>query len=118
MLPWMLSSYVSNPSLTAAGTLREARNAGESAAMALENRIESLELACAGLWQLLKSKHGYTDEELVAAVRDVDARDGKVDGKVGRNPSEAACPHCGRNLLTRRTDACSWCGQPLGRSPL
>ena len=118
MLPWMLSNYVSSPTPLGAATIREARNAGESATMLLENRVESLELACAGLWQLLKSKHGYTDDDLVAAVTEVDAKDGKVDGKLGRPVADATCPHCGRNQLTRRAAKCSWCGLDLGRAPL
>jgi hypothetical protein len=77
----------------------------------LEDRIDALELACAGLWRLLKAKHGYTDDELAAAITDVDAADGKVDGKMRSRPSE--CPACGRQLLTRSREKCSWCGARL-----
>lgn len=39
-------------------TAADARLAAESVVMPLESRIEHLELACAGLWTLLKKKHG------------------------------------------------------------
>lgn len=81
----------------------------------LERRIESLELACAGLWTLLKEQHGYTDEELVEAVRQVDLRDGTEDGKI--SGSIEVCPQCNRKMLTRKSPNCSWCGAELARSP-
>jgi hypothetical protein len=81
----------------------------------LTRRIEGLELACAGLWELLKKHHGYTDTEIVAAIREVDLRDGVEDGRV--RVSDAACPHCGRQLLSRKSPNCSWCGAELAKSP-
>lgn len=88
----------------------------ESAVIPLETRLDYLELACAGLWKILKDKHGYTDEELVSSIQAVDAMDGKVDGKIGR--AARACPHCDRKLLTRDSPKCSWCGGELGHRPL
>ncbi len=90
--------------------------ASEKVSQELSRRIESLELACAGLWELLKAKHSYTDEELIAAVRGVDLKDGKQDGRV--LVTDAKCPQCGRHLLSRKSPNCSWCGADLGRAPL
>ncbi len=90
--------------------------ATERVSQDLNRRIESLELACAGLWELLKAKNGYTDEELVAVIREVDLRDGKEDGRV--RPTDEKCPSCGRQLLSRKSPNCSWCGADLGRGPL
>ena len=90
--------------------------AAEEVGMQTGRRIDSLELACAGLWELLKTKHGYTDEELVAAIHKIDMLDGKIDGHA-RDP-EATCPHCGRKLLARRSPNCSWCGMEIERNPL
>ncbi len=78
-------------------------------------QLQALELTCAALWTILKEKNGYTDEELIKAIHDVDARDGTVDAKI----SEAArvCPLCKRKVLTRNPTKCSWCGgnlSPLG----
>ena len=82
---------------------------------ALENRIEALELACAGMWDLLKAKHGYSDEEIVDHIHAVDLRDGKLDGKF--SPVDSVCPHCGKKLLTRSRKRCVWCGAELKMSP-
>jgi hypothetical protein len=92
-------------------TSGEVRRSAESAVMPIEHRLDYLELACAGLWNLLKAKHGYTDEELVASIQEVDARDGNVDGKIGRASRD--CPHCHRKLLTRDSPKCAWCGGAL-----
>lgn len=90
--------------------------ATEQVSRQLNRRIESLELACAGLWELLKSKHGYSDEELVEAVRQIDLKDGVEDGRL--RLTDEVCPSCGRKLLTRSSPKCSWCGAELDRGPL
>lgn len=77
----------------------------------LEARLQALELTCAGLWGLLKTRHGYSDDELMAAIAEVDARDGQVDGKIAH--AAKMCPSCGRKLLIRSSAKCAWCGQPL-----
>lgn len=81
---------------------------GQHQTEALEDRIDSLELALAGLWRLLKTKHGATDEELIAAITEADGEDGKVDGRIRNRATD--CPSCGRPLLTRTRGVCSWCG--------
>jgi hypothetical protein len=81
----------------------------------LTRRIEGLELACAGLWELLKQRHGYTDADIVACIREVDLRDGVEDGRV--RVTDAACPQCGRQLLSRKSPNCSWCGAELPKAP-
>lgn len=83
--------------------------------MVLESRIEALELSCAGLWDLLKARHGYTDEEIAEHIRMVDLRDGRLDGKT--HPPEQFCPNCKRKLLTRSRKRCVWCGVELAPTP-
>ena len=81
----------------------------------LELRIQALELTCAALWTILKDKNGYTDDELINAIHEVDARDGAVDGKISH--IARVCPHCNRKVLTRNPTKCSWCSgnlSPLG----
>lgn len=104
------------PVINSGASATDARLAAESVVMTIESRMDYLELACAGLWTLLKQKHGYTDDELIAAIQEVDARDGNIDGKIGR--SGRTCPHCQRKLLTRDSPKCSWCGGALGHRPL
>jgi hypothetical protein len=82
----------------------------------IAHRLDALELACSGMWMLLKTKHGYTDEELTQAIHAVDARDGVVDGKM--TPPQAVCPACGRHALTRQRSRCLWCGAEMTSAPL
>ncbi len=89
--------------------------AADEVERALSRKIEGLELACAGLWELLKRNHGYTEQQLIDAIREVDMRDGKADGKI--KPTEETCPKCGRKLLTKRKTNCSWCGAQIERAP-
>jgi hypothetical protein len=81
----------------------------------LEARLEALELACGGLWELLKTKHGYSDEELVRVIHELDARDGVMDGRV--TPLKENCPNCGRQLVTKQRKRCVWCGAELALKP-
>ena len=114
MLPWMLSGFAQP--VTVGQSPADTRLAVEQGTQALEARVDSLELACAGLWQLLKQKHGYTDEDIVAAIHEVDAADGSVDGKHRLN-QRLMCPHCHRQLLTQRSKNCNWCGKEISRPP-
>lgn len=95
--------------------LRTGSQGRSAEAIALEERIDRLELACAGLWDLLKTRHGYTDEDIVRHIHAVDLRDGKLDGKT--SPREGLCPLCRRKLATRSRKRCIWCGGPLGPVP-
>ena len=83
--------------------------------MMLNARLDALELACAGLWLFLKARHGYTDEDLAGVIQDLDARDGKVDGRM--TPLQEMCPACGRKLATRQRKRCVWCGAELAKRP-
>ena len=112
MYGYLFPSYQANLGVTPT----EAANTAERVIMPIDNRLQHLELACAGLWELLKSKHGYTDADLMAAIQTVDSRDGVVDGKVGH--ASQTCPHCHRKVLTRNNSKCGWCGGDLMAAPL
>jgi len=76
----------------------------------IEARLHSLEIACAGLWELLKQKNNYSDQELIAAIKAVD----------DRNTSQAnltKCPVCGHPMLTHNHAKCLWCGADLQAKP-
>ena len=112
MFGFMLSSY--RPSAGRSGaTTGELRSIAKDSTRDVTRRLEGLELACAGLWELLKTKHGYSDDDLVAMIREVDLRDGKLDGKITKSARD--CPSCGRKLLLRKSPNCSWCGAAVGK---
>lgn len=111
MFGFMFPTPTSGSSLGSGPSASEVRVIAEGPTKELKNRVESLELACASLWELLKAKNGYTDEELVAMIREVDLRDGKLDGRMSK--AAVDCSSCGRKLLSRKSPNCHWCGTAI-----
>ena len=115
MLGFMFAGYRSGMHSRSGPSSSEVRSIAERPAKELSRRVDGLELACVGLWELLKSKHGYTDEDLVTMIREVDLRDGKLDGRIRKTATN--CASCGRQLLTRRSPNCHWCGAEISKGP-
>lgn len=103
MSPGPSGTYASPSGVRSEGELR-------SKDAEIEARLNSLELACAGLWKLLKEK-GLNNDELVRAIEAVDMMDGQKDGKI--KPQVEVCRSCGRRALSRAVDNCLWCGAPM-----
>ncbi len=72
-----------------------------------DEKIEALRLACAAMWSLVKEKHGATDQDLMDRILELDAADGKLDGRVSASPN---CLQCGHRMLMRARAICVWCG--------
>ncbi|MEX2218219.1 MAG: hypothetical protein WD749_05610 [Phycisphaerales bacterium] len=96
------------------GKIGEAHSAAESARdqsargiRELEARLESLTLTTMAMWSLLAEKHGVSEAELAERVRELDLRDGQLDGK-SRAPL-VACLECGRKFSSAR-ERCIYCG--------
>ena len=87
----------------------------KTAADEMKFEIERLLMITEALWDILKEKHGYSDEELLRRVSNIDLRDGKLDGRVAPSP-RPPCPKCGRALSKTRVK-CIYCGTPMERSP-
>lgn len=81
----------------------------------LRRSIDTLTLTCAALWELLREKHGVSDDELVAKMQEIDLRDGKLDGKM-TSPT-ATCPDCHRPNRSNR-QRCMYCGGTLPAVPI
>lgn len=73
----------------------------------LEQRVEKLTLICRAMWELLSKSQHWDDRKLLDLVKDIDGRDGKVDGKIGANVIK--CPECG-HAVNRRHPRCVYCG--------
>src|SRR5471030_640556 len=98
----------------ATSALTEARfdaSEAKSEADLLKNDIDRLLMLTEALWTFLKKEHGYSDEQLADAVKTIDLRDGRLDGKVAKIPP-APCPKCGR-LNSSKQSLCIYCGSPL-----
>jgi len=95
----------------AEGAVREPRTDAEI----MQHDIERLLMITEALWNLLKKEHGYTDETLTQAITQIDLRDGKIDGRVGRD-APVPCPFCGKPNSARRP-FCIYCGNAMPVSP-
>jgi hypothetical protein len=91
--------------LTAA--TNEARTLGRDANL----RLEHLVLLTEAMWELLSERVGITTDELAAKVRQVDARDGRVDGVRGLPPG-ATLLHCSscQAAIPPGATKCQFCG--------
>ena len=77
--------------------------------------IEKLFMITEAMWNILKEKHGYDDEDLARMVQDIDLRDGQLDGKVAKQP-KPPCSNCGRTLMGKHP-VCLYCGVVATRAP-
>ncbi|HUO09766.1 MAG TPA: hypothetical protein VM008_15785 [Phycisphaerae bacterium] len=106
-------SFYTGGSNSANAASREAATASAEAAAAkrdvayLEDQLERMKLVCAAVWELVKEKHALTEEDLVAKIALLDAKDGIADGKFSRAPKK--CVKCGRTV-TDKQRACMYCG--------
>jgi hypothetical protein len=76
----------------------------------IEARLNRLALVTHSLWELLKDRHGYTEDELRDWVNLTDLKDGKLDGRVRPSAPPPNCHKCGR-VVTRAFGRCMYCGE-------
>jgi ribosomal protein S27AE len=89
---------------------RDAREAQESVE-SVRRDVDRLLLITEALWTLLKKQNGYTDNDLIQLVNEIDLQDGVADGKPAKVPPRP-CPQCGRMVAAHHT-ACAFCGQAV-----
>lgn len=77
---------------------------------AFETKFARLALVTHALWELLKDRHGYTEDELNDWVNLTDLKDGHLDGRVRHTAPPANCHKCGR-VVTRALGRCIYCGE-------
>jgi len=84
-----------------------------------QERVRELEfamgrttLACQALWEILRSRFGLTEAELLAKINEVDLRDGKQDGRM--TPMLISCPACGKPLNSKNS-RCIYCCAAIQR---
>jgi len=78
----------------------------------MEKEIGRLRLVCAAVWELVKEKTNLTEDDLVAKVAEMDARDGVADGQLTRTIRK--CVQCQRTVSAKQVK-CMYCGtvQPV-----
>jgi hypothetical protein len=105
---WRTHVTAENAADVAYDAVDAARQAGREIRM-LRAQIDRLEMACVAMWTIVKERLKCGDEDLARLVRDIDLRDGKVDGR--SKPNSPPCRRCGRGTSVR-TGVCLYCGNP------
>ena len=73
----------------------------------LESSLHRMALVSQALWELLRTRLDLTEDELIAAIKEIDLRDGKLDGRMSAQNS--TCPSCKR-VVSGRHARCIYCG--------
>lgn len=95
----------------AAGAAQSAASSARSEQAELRRQIDKTMMVLEAVWSLCREAHGWSDEQLVDRVTQIDLRDGQLDGKVRR--VARPCPHCGKAIGADRSH-CMWCGSSDG----
>jgi len=74
---------------------------------ATDDKIERLALICRALWELLCESSGFSEDMLLERVKEIDLRDGTLDGRLRTPPKK--CSQCGRTV-SKRHRRCIYCG--------
>ena len=72
--------------------------------------VEKLFMITQALWEIVKHHHGYTDDQLEAMIKEIDLRDGVLNGKLDIKEGPQKCSGCGRSIIARQ-QRCLYCGE-------
>ncbi|WP_221029180.1 hypothetical protein [Actomonas aquatica] len=79
-----------------------------SGAGSVQRRLDVMTLANQALFEILRDRLGISEEEVLYRMAEIDARDGKKDGKIA--PRVVSCRRCGRKVSTARQH-CMYCAE-------
>ena len=81
----------------------------------LERNYARMRLANQALWELVREKLSLADGDLEAKMGEIDARDGREDGRL--TDTGLRCPQCGR-VSSSKHAKCMYCGLEFERSSM
>lgn len=81
---------------------------------AMQDQLAKSQLVNQAMWELMSKKMGFTEQQLMAKMSEIDLRDGVEDGKVTAKAQK--CPACG-HMVSKRHKTCIYCGHQIEKSP-
>ncbi len=81
----------------------------QSKLLDLTDRLDRMTLVMEAMWSLLHEQ-GFTNDQLIARIEELDAADGAVDGR--KITPAADCPECGAKV-GRGIGHCQFCGYEI-----
>ena len=87
----------------------QARSETDDARRELERKLDKLSLINMAMWSILEERLGVTEKDLGDRMRELDLRDGKLDGRAATQGR--VCPSCQR-MMSLRHRKCLYCGEP------
>jgi len=92
-----------------AAAMPRAGGASTEHVLDVDERVDRLLLVVAAMWSLLEET-GLTEEQLATRMTELDAADGRTDGKL--TPATVTCANCGA-AVAGELPACQFCGTPV-----
>jgi hypothetical protein len=111
-LPFITGYVIGKQSAARLASASSIPSSSESRVLNVDDRVDRLVLVVEAMWELLEAS-GFSEEQLVAKIAELDAADGVSDGKVTRTP--VVCAACGSASPAGR-DTCQVCGESLGEA--
>ena len=108
-------SNINNAANRAASSARASASEARSSVNELKQDIERLLMITEALWEFMKTEQGYTDEDLIKKVAEIDLKDGRLDGRVATS-EPIKCLKCKRPVNKKRP-VCIYCGAAVVQQP-
>ena len=93
-----------------AGEVQHRARDAQDLFLQMDKRMNRLSLLCQAMWEMLRERAEFTEDQLAAKVLEVDLRDGHGDSRI--NTQIHDCPSCGRKTNSKRL-VCVICGAEL-----
>ncbi len=106
---YVLGQHGAQSARVASQAARRSAAYGRGELFDVNERIDRLLLVVDAMWSLLED-NGYTEDQLVDRIRDLDASDGNVDGRL--RPQGRTCGGCGTKVPASLA-ACQFCGEDV-----
>jgi len=107
------NSYSTSSATSTANSAKSEAVQATSEVNLLKSEVERLLMISEALWGFIKKEHDLEDTELFEKVLEIDARDGRIDGKVAKTKPQK-CPECS-HTLPKRKPFCLYCGVRLAK---